>query len=137
MRADGLLTADGMVYFFIAGLRTDRRGVIMRLTCMFSFILLFGLAGLVVFIHLQDPVEMVHQQGLAPGQTPSFFCFLSFYDIFRAQLQPKLVNLGKGLDPLSTSQMMGNLLNRDTIIVKWGKLRTSNNAFVPGNKRTP
>ncbi|KAM4614264.1 carbohydrate sulfotransferase 8 [Discoglossus pictus] len=39
----------------------------MRLTCMFSFILLFGLAGLLVFIHLQDPIEMVHQQGVAPG----------------------------------------------------------------------
>ncbi|XP_075694571.1 BTB/POZ domain-containing protein kctd15 isoform X2 [Rhinoderma darwinii] len=39
----------------------------MRLTCMFSFILLFGVAGLVVFIHLQDPVEMVNQQGLAAG----------------------------------------------------------------------
>ncbi|KAM9301645.1 carbohydrate sulfotransferase 8 [Gastrophryne carolinensis] len=39
----------------------------MRLTCMFSFILLFGLAGLVVFIHLQDPMEMAHQQGVAAG----------------------------------------------------------------------
>ncbi|XP_068811715.1 carbohydrate sulfotransferase 8 isoform X2 [Struthio camelus] len=37
----------------------------MRLTCMFSFILLFGAAGLVVFIHLQDPEEIVHQQ--TPG----------------------------------------------------------------------
>ncbi|XP_029464212.1 carbohydrate sulfotransferase 8 [Rhinatrema bivittatum] len=34
----------------------------MRLTCMFSFILLFGAAGLLVFIHLQDPAELVHQQ---------------------------------------------------------------------------
>ncbi|XP_053305640.1 carbohydrate sulfotransferase 8 [Spea bombifrons] len=39
----------------------------MRLTCMFSFILLFGVAGLIVFIHLQDPAEMVHQHGVAPG----------------------------------------------------------------------
>ncbi|NP_001072529.1 carbohydrate sulfotransferase 8 [Xenopus tropicalis] len=38
----------------------------MRLTCMFSFILLFGAAGLIVFIHLQDPAEMVRQQRLAP-----------------------------------------------------------------------
>nr|XP_060644442.1 carbohydrate sulfotransferase 8 [Anolis sagrei ordinatus] len=37
----------------------------MKLTCMFSFILLFGAAGLVVFIHLQDPEEIVHQQ--TPG----------------------------------------------------------------------
>ncbi|XP_059337500.1 carbohydrate sulfotransferase 8 isoform X1 [Ammospiza nelsoni] len=37
----------------------------MRLTCMFSFILLFGAVGLVVFIHLQDPEEIVHQQ--TPG----------------------------------------------------------------------
>ncbi|XP_035193063.1 carbohydrate sulfotransferase 8 [Oxyura jamaicensis] len=37
----------------------------MRLTCMFSFILLFGAAGLIVFIHLQDPEEIVHQQ--TPG----------------------------------------------------------------------
>ncbi|KAM5138820.1 carbohydrate sulfotransferase 8 [Mantella aurantiaca] len=59
-------------YIFLAGLRTDRRGVIMRLTCMFSFILLFGLAGLVVFIHLQDPVEMVHRQGLAAGMKFEF-----------------------------------------------------------------
>ncbi|XP_069072592.1 carbohydrate sulfotransferase 8 [Pleurodeles waltl] len=34
----------------------------MRLTCMFSFILLFGAAGLVVFMHLQDPAIIVHQQ---------------------------------------------------------------------------
>uniref|UniRef100_A0A669QTC4 Carbohydrate sulfotransferase n=1 Tax=Phasianus colchicus TaxID=9054 RepID=A0A669QTC4_PHACC len=39
----------------------------MRLTCLFSFILLFGAAGLVVFIHLQDPEEIVHQQ--TPGYT--------------------------------------------------------------------
>ncbi|KAM4721584.1 carbohydrate sulfotransferase 8 [Rhinophrynus dorsalis] len=44
----------------------------MRLTCMFSFILLFGAAGLIVFIHLQDPVEMVHQQGMAPGMKFEF-----------------------------------------------------------------
>ncbi|XP_015667562.2 carbohydrate sulfotransferase 8 [Protobothrops mucrosquamatus] len=37
----------------------------MKLTCMFSFILLFGAAGLLVFIHLQDPEEVVHQQ--VPG----------------------------------------------------------------------
>uniref|UniRef100_A0A8C8R8U4 Carbohydrate sulfotransferase n=1 Tax=Pelusios castaneus TaxID=367368 RepID=A0A8C8R8U4_9SAUR len=35
------------------------------LTCMFSFILLFGAAGLVVFIHLQDPEDIIHQQ--TPG----------------------------------------------------------------------
>ncbi|KAM8946710.1 carbohydrate sulfotransferase 8 isoform 2-T2 [Pelodytes ibericus] len=39
----------------------------MRLTYMFSFILLFGAAGLIVFIHLQDPAEMVHQQGAVPA----------------------------------------------------------------------
>ncbi|XP_018095974.1 carbohydrate sulfotransferase 8 isoform X2 [Xenopus laevis] len=44
----------------------------MRLTCMFSFILLFGAAGLIVFIHLQDPAEMVHQQRLAPGMKFEF-----------------------------------------------------------------
>uniref|UniRef100_A0A8D2JAC4 Carbohydrate sulfotransferase n=1 Tax=Varanus komodoensis TaxID=61221 RepID=A0A8D2JAC4_VARKO len=36
----------------------------MKLTCMFSFILLFGAAGLLVFIHLQDPEEVIHQQSL-------------------------------------------------------------------------
>ncbi|XP_030060297.1 carbohydrate sulfotransferase 8 isoform X2 [Microcaecilia unicolor] len=49
----------------------------MRLTCMFSFILLFGAAGLVLFIHLQDPAELVHHQtpglrfsiGLQPPKT--------------------------------------------------------------------
>ncbi|XP_070809086.1 carbohydrate sulfotransferase 8 [Pituophis catenifer annectens] len=34
----------------------------MKLTCMFSFILLFGAAGLLIFIHLQDPEEVVPQQ---------------------------------------------------------------------------
>ena len=36
-----------------------------QLGSKFSFILLFGAAGLVVFIHLQDPEEIVHQQ--TPG----------------------------------------------------------------------
>ncbi|XP_007669693.2 carbohydrate sulfotransferase 8 [Ornithorhynchus anatinus] len=43
----------------------DLRAIIMRLTCMFSFILLFGVAGLVIFIHLQDPADIIHQQ--TPG----------------------------------------------------------------------
>ncbi|XP_047385263.1 carbohydrate sulfotransferase 8 [Sciurus carolinensis] len=37
----------------------------MRLTCMFSSILLFGAAGLLLFISLQDPTELAPQQG--PG----------------------------------------------------------------------
>uniref|UniRef100_A0A8C8ZRD7 Carbohydrate sulfotransferase n=1 Tax=Prolemur simus TaxID=1328070 RepID=A0A8C8ZRD7_PROSS len=41
----------------------------MRLACMFSSILLFGAAGLLLFISLQDPTE------LAPQQVPeSLFC---------------------------------------------------------------
>ncbi|XP_069855144.1 carbohydrate sulfotransferase 8 [Dipodomys merriami] len=35
----------------------------MRLTCMFSSILLFGAAGLLLFISLQDPTEVAPQQG--------------------------------------------------------------------------
>ncbi|KAM6222663.1 carbohydrate sulfotransferase 8 [Rhynchocyon petersi] len=37
----------------------------MRLACMFSSILLFGAAGLLLFISLQDPTELVSQQ--VPG----------------------------------------------------------------------
>lgn len=51
---------------FLGQNRIDPQTIIMRLTCMFSFILLFGAAGLVVFIHLQDPEEIVHQQ--IPGK---------------------------------------------------------------------
>ncbi|XP_038196697.1 carbohydrate sulfotransferase 8 [Arvicola amphibius] len=43
---------------------TPRPGT-MRLTCMFSSILLFGAAGLLLFISLQDPVELTPQQ--VPG----------------------------------------------------------------------
>lgn len=42
---------------------TPRAGT-MRLACMFSSILLFGAAGLLLFISLQDPTE------LAPRQLP-------------------------------------------------------------------
>lgn len=38
----------------------------MRLACMFSSILLFGAAGLLLFISLQDPVELSPQQ--VPGE---------------------------------------------------------------------
>ncbi|XP_069495425.1 carbohydrate sulfotransferase 8 [Ambystoma mexicanum] len=41
----------------------------MRLACMFSFILLFGAAGLVVFIHLQIPASIVHQQTPDPWRS--------------------------------------------------------------------
>lgn len=34
----------------------------MRLACMFSSILLFGAAGLLLFISLQDPTELTPQQ---------------------------------------------------------------------------
>jgi carbohydrate 4-sulfotransferase 8 len=37
----------------------------MRLACMFSSILLFGAAGLLLFISLQDPTELAPQQ--VPG----------------------------------------------------------------------
>ncbi|XP_042294575.1 carbohydrate sulfotransferase 8 [Sceloporus undulatus] len=57
----------------------------MKLTCMFSFILLFGAAGLLVFIHLQDPEEIIHQQ--TPGmrynmesQQPKKDCSSSHYE---------------------------------------------------------
>ncbi|XP_008584485.1 PREDICTED: carbohydrate sulfotransferase 8-like, partial [Galeopterus variegatus] len=43
---------------------TPRHGT-MRLACMFSSILLFGAAGLLLFISLQDPTELAPQQ--APG----------------------------------------------------------------------
>ncbi|XP_049975199.1 carbohydrate sulfotransferase 8 [Alexandromys fortis] len=43
---------------------TPRPGT-MRLACMFSSILLFGAAGLLLFISLQDPVELTPQQ--VPG----------------------------------------------------------------------
>ncbi|XP_028733614.1 carbohydrate sulfotransferase 8 [Peromyscus leucopus] len=43
---------------------TPRLGT-MRLACMFSSILLFGAAGLLLFISLQDPVELTPQQ--VPG----------------------------------------------------------------------
>nr|XP_004660012.1 carbohydrate sulfotransferase 8 [Jaculus jaculus] len=43
---------------------TPRLGT-MRLTCMFSSILLFGAAGLLLFISLQDPTELAPQQ--VPG----------------------------------------------------------------------
>ncbi|GAB1291930.1 Carbohydrate sulfotransferase 8 [Apodemus speciosus] len=38
----------------------------MRLACMFSSILLFGAAGLLLFISLQDPIE------LSPQQVPAY-----------------------------------------------------------------
>lgn len=38
----------------------------MRLACMFSSILLFGAAGLLLFISLQDPTELALQQ--VPGE---------------------------------------------------------------------
>lgn len=38
----------------------------MRLACMFSSILLFGAAGLLLFISLQDPTELAPQQ--VPGE---------------------------------------------------------------------
>nr|KAF6409378.1 carbohydrate sulfotransferase 8 [Rousettus aegyptiacus] len=38
----------------------------MRLACMFSSILLFGAAGLLLFISLQDPTELTPQQ--VPGE---------------------------------------------------------------------
>lgn len=38
----------------------------MRLACMFSSILLFGAAGLLLFISLQDPTELAPHQ--APGE---------------------------------------------------------------------
>lgn len=38
----------------------------MRLACMFSSILLFGAAGLLLFIGLQDPTELTPQQ--VPGE---------------------------------------------------------------------
>lgn len=38
----------------------------MRLACMFSSILLFGAAGLLLFISLQDPTELSPQQ--VPGE---------------------------------------------------------------------
>ncbi|KAK1163405.1 carbohydrate sulfotransferase 8-like isoform X1 [Acipenser oxyrinchus oxyrinchus] len=47
----------------------------MKLTCMFSFTLLFGATGLILFIHLQDLSEIVQQQipgsklNLKAGQT--------------------------------------------------------------------
>lgn len=44
---------------------TPRLGT-MRLACMFSSILLFGAAGLLLFISLQDPVELTPQQ--VPGE---------------------------------------------------------------------
>lgn len=49
----------------------------MRLACMFSSILLFGAAGLFLFISLQDSTELTPQQvpgeplHLAPPDTPS------------------------------------------------------------------
>lgn len=58
----------------------------MRLTCMFSFILLFGAAGLVVFIHLQDPEEIVHQQ--TPGQHCYFYLARSLVHVQRFVLTP-------------------------------------------------
>ncbi|CAM4636940.1 unnamed protein product [Lepidochelys olivacea] len=54
-----------MQFIFLGQKWIGLRTIIMRLTCMFSFILLFGAAGLVVFIHLQDPEDIVHQQ--TPG----------------------------------------------------------------------
>lgn len=44
---------------------TSRAGT-MRLACMFSSILLFGAAGLLLFISLQDPSELAPQQ--VPGE---------------------------------------------------------------------
>ncbi|EPY73970.1 hypothetical protein CB1_002378005 [Camelus ferus] len=44
---------------------TPRAGA-MRLACMFSSILLFGAAGLLLFISLQDPTELAPQQ--VPGE---------------------------------------------------------------------
>lgn len=38
----------------------------MRLACMFLSILLFGAAGLLLFISLQDPTELTPHQ--APGE---------------------------------------------------------------------
>lgn len=38
----------------------------MRLACMFSSVLLFGAAGLLLFISLQDPTEFAPQQ--VPGE---------------------------------------------------------------------
>jgi hypothetical protein len=46
---------------------TPRPGT-MRLACMFSSILLFGAAGLLLFISLQDPTELAPQQ--VPGEPP-------------------------------------------------------------------
>ncbi|KAK2088175.1 Carbohydrate sulfotransferase 8 [Saguinus oedipus] len=45
---------------------TQRPGM-MRLACMFSSVLLFGAAGLLLFISLQDPTELASQQ--APGES--------------------------------------------------------------------
>lgn len=55
---------------------TPRAGT-MRLACMFSSILLFGAAGLLLFISLQDPTELAPRQ--LPGEplrslTPAFLC---------------------------------------------------------------
>lgn len=44
---------------------TPRAGT-MRLACMFSSILLFGAAGLLLFISLQDPTELSPRQ--VPGE---------------------------------------------------------------------
>lgn len=44
---------------------TPRAGT-MRLACMFSSILLFGAAGLLLFISLQDSTELTPQQ--VPGE---------------------------------------------------------------------
>lgn len=51
---------------------TPRLGT-MRLTCMFSSILLFGAAGLLLFISLQDPIELSPQQ--VPGEPQN--CYLT------------------------------------------------------------
>ncbi|KAM7339856.1 hypothetical protein ACRRTK_000471 [Alexandromys fortis] len=61
---------------------TPRPGT-MRLACMFSSILLFGAAGLLLFISLQDPVELTPQQvpaalpnkGLLEGAEPAPIAF--------------------------------------------------------------
>ncbi|MGH0116265.1 UNVERIFIED_CONTAM: hypothetical protein FKN15_003445 [Acipenser sinensis] len=43
----------------------------MKLTCMFSFTLLFGATGLILFIHLQDLSEIVQQQIPGVQQAPA------------------------------------------------------------------
>lgn len=101
---------------------TPRFGT-MRLACMFSSILLFGAAGLLLFISLQDPIELSPQQ--VPGEPRG--CCLPLWVHVQAFLKA-LGCRGRGDSSLCKQRKGSGFLLAGVRVSVWGCQTTSSKA---------